>query len=250
MISYAQAREDVLLHRALHHIPFDQGFYIDVGGYDPERDSVTKHFYDHGEALFPPFEQARPRDINLKVAVSDTAGQVTFHEVEGQLGTLVDKFADRHAAAGFARSSYTVEAMTLTQICEQHAPREIHFLKIDIEGHEAAAIRGMDFARFRPWILVIESCEPNDLSKTTHHEWESMVVAAGYRFAYGDVLNRYYVADEHIDLMRHFTIPADDYHYGYVIAELHELRAERATLAARVELLERQIGATAGRAFG
>lgn len=250
MISYAQAREDVLLHRALHHVPFQDGFYIDVGGYDPNYDSVTKHFYDHGwhginvepgETLFPLFERDRPRDINLKVAVTDAPGEVTFHEVEGQLGTLVDKFADRHETAGFSRRSYTVQAMTLTQICEQYAPREIHFLKIDIEGAEEAAIRGMDFGRFRPWVLVIESCEPNDLSAPTFGEWEHMVLGAGYRFALTDGLNRYYVSDEHIDLLRFFLQPADNYHYGYVIRELDQLRAERVTMSAKIEALELEL---------
>jgi len=252
MISYAQAREDVLLQRALHHVPPHEGFYVDLGAYDPHTDSVTKHFYDHGwhginvepgEDLFPLFEQCRQRDINLKVAVTDEPGEVTFHEVEGQLGTLVDKFADRHEAAGLSRRSYTVPAMTLTQICEAHAPRDIHFLKIDVEGAEAAAIRGMDFARFRPWIMVIESCEPNDLSTSTHHEWEDMVVSAGYRFVYTDVLNRYYVADEHIDLQRFFLLPADDYHYGFIMRELDALRAERLALISEIEDLNRQLSA-------
>ena len=249
MISYAQAREDVLLHRALCHIPYQQGFYIDLGGYDPHTDSVTRHFYDHGwhginvepgDTLFPAFEKWRERDINLKVAISDEPGEVEFHEVEGQLGTTVDKFADRHEAAGLARRSYTVPAMTLTQICEQYAPREIHFLKIDIEGAEAAAIRGMDFARFRPWIMVIESCEPNDLTAPTHGEWEDMVLAAGYRLAFNDNLNRYYVADEHIDLMRFFALPPDDYHYGFIMGELDAVRGERDRLRERVAELERQ----------
>lgn len=247
MISYAQAREDVLLHRALRNIPHVEGFYIDLGAFDPHTDSVTRYFYDHGwhginvepsNDLFPSFEKWRERDTNLKVAVSDTPGEVTFHEVEGQLGTTNGEYAERHKAAGLSGRSYTVPAMTLTQICEQHAPREIHFLKIDIEGAEAAALRGMDFARFRPWIMVIESCEPNDLSAATHHEWEHIVLAAGYRFAYSDELNRYYVADEHIDLMRFFLVPADDYHHWSVLGELHYLRAECDALRKQVEELQ------------
>lgn len=240
MISYAQAREDVMLHRALHHVPHLEGFYIDVGGYHPTHDSVTKHFYDHGwhginvepaRALFPAFPPERPRDINLQVAVSDSEGEVTFHEVEGQLGTLVDRFADRHEQAGFARHSYTVPCTTLTRICDQHAAgREIHFLKIDIEGHEAAAIRGMDFRRYRPWILVIEAAEPNNLAVPTFGEWEPMLVAAGYRLATADTLNRYYVAAEHLDLLHHFVVPVDDYVYARDLRRVAELEAEVARL--------------------
>ena len=46
MISYAQNFEDVVLNRVFHNIA--NGRYIDVGGYDPVVDSVTKHFYDKG----------------------------------------------------------------------------------------------------------------------------------------------------------------------------------------------------------
>lgn len=223
-ISYAQAREDVLLHRALHHVSYEQGFYIDIGGYHPDHDSVTRHFYEHGwhginvepgEHLFPAFVERRPRDINLQAAVTHTPGEVTFHEIDnGQLCTLEERFADRHAAAGMNKRSYTVPAMTLTQICEQHAPGDIHFLKIDVEGHEGAVIHGMDFTRFRPWVLVIEATEPNDLSAPTYHEWDHIVRDAGYEFLHTDVLNRYYVAKEHPELFGHFAVPADDYVYA------------------------------------
>ena len=46
MISYAQNFEDVILQRVFHAC--DQGRYVDIGGYDPRIDSVTKHFYDRG----------------------------------------------------------------------------------------------------------------------------------------------------------------------------------------------------------
>jgi FkbM family methyltransferase len=251
MISYAQAREDVMLHRALRHVPHSRGFYIDVGGYDPNYDSVTRHFYDHGwrginvepgERLFPSFVEHRPRDINLQVAVSDQPGVVTFHEIDnGQLCTLEEKFADRHVAAGMTKRSYTVPAMTLTQICEQHVTRNIHFLKIDVEGHEAAVLRGMDFARFRPWILVIEATEPNDLSAPTYDEWDSEVRAAGYEFVHTDVLNRYYVAKEHPSLIPHFAVPADNYCYAWLVRERDEARTRAANAEQRVGALEQAL---------
>ncbi len=46
MISYAQASSDVVLNRGSARL--GKGFIYDIGGYHPERDSVTKHFYDQG----------------------------------------------------------------------------------------------------------------------------------------------------------------------------------------------------------
>ena len=44
--SYAQNQEDVVLQIALADV--DNGFYIDVGAFDPVTDSVTYVFYKRG----------------------------------------------------------------------------------------------------------------------------------------------------------------------------------------------------------
>ena len=54
----------------------EKGFYVDIGGYDPDYDSVTKLFYLrgwHGINVEPQpsgyrlFEEKRNRDINLNI---------------------------------------------------------------------------------------------------------------------------------------------------------------------------------------
>ncbi len=45
-ISYAQNFEDVMLWRALKHV--ERGFYIDVGAFSPDLDSVTRAFSERG----------------------------------------------------------------------------------------------------------------------------------------------------------------------------------------------------------
>ncbi len=243
--SYAQAKEDVLLFRALKTVPHQEGFYIDVGANDPDVDSVTRLFYEHGWHginLEPSVEwmarlrDRRPRDINIQAAVSSHAGEFTFHDNPGgQLGTLVEEFATRHEQQGIPKRSYTVQGVTLAQICEEHVgDRPIHFLKIDVEGHEGAVIEGMDFRKFRPWILVIEATEPNRLDVPTYAEWDKLVQKSGYLFAYTDVLNRYYVAHEHAKLAACFSVPADDYilahkenHIRHLEAKVRELEQRK-----------------------
>jgi hypothetical protein len=74
-VSYAQAKEDIHLLRALAGVRHEVGFYIDVGAWDPDIDSVTKLFYDagwHGINIEPSTKwfarliEKRPRDINYK----------------------------------------------------------------------------------------------------------------------------------------------------------------------------------------
>ena len=223
-ISYAQNNEDVLLWRALGDIPPTEGFYVDVGASDPVEHSVTKAFYDagwrginleplpvHGAA----FQAQRPRDINLAVAAGRVEGSLTLYDVPAVRGWASPEpaVAALHRAEGHAVAELTVPVRTLASLCAEHVRGAIHFLKIDVEGYEGEVLRGMDFVRWRPWVLVIEATLPN--SRVANHDsWEALVTARGYRFAWFDGLNRYYVAEEHAARLRHFGVQPnvfDDY---------------------------------------
>ena len=220
--------EDILLLRALFGVSHTEGFYIDVGANNPQEDSVTKLFYDHGwtginiepsQHWYDRLVRERPRDINIHAAATDQPGTLTLYDhPEGGLGTTVEEFADRHEAAySIAKRAVEVEAVTLTSLCERYASKEIHFLKIDVEGHEEKAIRGMDFSRFRPWILCIEATEPLRSDILTHQEWDPLLTGSGYQFVHFDRLNRWYVADEHPERLSAFKHPVDDFiHWSYL----------------------------------
>jgi hypothetical protein len=119
---------------------------------------------------------------------------------------------------------------------------EIHFLKIDVEGHEQAVLRGMDFQRWRPWIVVIEN--PFNVEPV----WASMLVDAEYQFVHYDGINRYYLAKERIDLTRSLAVSPnllDDFqlcyghHFSYPVAELE---AQVAVQRRRAEIAEGRLG--------
>ena len=80
-------------------------------------------------------------------------------------------------------------------LCEQHAPASFEFLKVDVEGAEADVLRGGDFSRFRPKIIVVEAIKPLTLAPAWD-EWEPLLARHGYAYVWDDELNRYYVAEE------------------------------------------------------
>ncbi|MBD0274970.1 MAG: FkbM family methyltransferase, partial [Acetobacteraceae bacterium] len=221
-VSYAQNMEDVVLWRALRHV--QNGFYIDVGAWDPREDSVTLAFYERGwnginvepdPKMFAKLEAERPRDINLQFALADEAGDRPFYSFpETGWSTLDPLVARRHQEAGARFEQHQVRLARLADICDLHAPPEIHFLKIDVEGAEPAVLKGADLARHRPWIIVVEATRPNS-PEENHAAWEGIVTGAGYRPAYFDGLNRYYVAEEKAEaLLPNFGAPPnvfDDY---------------------------------------
>ncbi len=237
-LSYAQNCEDVLLWRVLGHIK--NGFYIDVGANDPVEHSVTKAFYDAGwcginiepmPRYHAVFEAERPRDINLAIAAGAAEGSITLFDVPDVNGWASTErtVAEAHAAEGHALTEQVVPLRTLASVCAQYVERPVHFLKIDVEGFEGDVLRGMDFTRWRPWVLVIEATLPN--SQVSNHEsWEMLVTGHGYQFAWFDGLNRYYVAEEQAALAAKLTLQPnvfDDY------ISYHLDRAWRATEAAR-----------------
>ncbi len=93
----------------------------------------------------------------------------------------------------------TMPVTTLRTLCEQHAPPAIDFLKIDVEGAEREVLLGNDWRRFRPKIVVAEALAPVTMAPAWE-TWEPLLTGNGYRFAFFDSLNRYYVADEHAGL--------------------------------------------------
>lgn len=241
MISYAQNHEDVLLNRIFRSQR--SGFYIDVGAGHPCWDSVTRHFYDLGwqginieprSGTFVELVRQRPRDLNLNVCVSEQAGSATFYEVDvravnrkrgdaGGLSTLDPSLAGQHRVRSDIHE-YQVEVTTLTAICEAHAPSEISFVKIDVEGHEGQVIRSLDWRRFRPRVAVVEATEPCS-TRPSHQAWEPVLLDANYRYATFDGLNRYYVRAEDEPLLEHFQTPVNVLD-EYVPYEVVRLRRE------------------------
>ena len=248
-VSYAQNFEDVMLWRALKHV--EKGFYIDVGANDPTIDSVTKAFYErgwHGINIEPlPSHHAdllreRPRDINLHCAAGAGNGEIEIWECDVRgWATASANVVAQHTEDGHAGVFHKVPVATLTDICARNVTNEIHFLKIDVEGFEKVVIDGMDFLRFRPWILVIEATKPNSIQEV-HDEWEEDVLAAKYSLAYCDGLNRFYVAKEHPELLDSLRYPPNVFD-GFIRSEQlgFELRAQQAEALAQQAEIQTQL---------
>jgi FkbM family methyltransferase len=179
-VSYAQNFEDVILWRALKHI--ERGFYIDIGAQDPTTDSVSRAFYEHGwrgvhvepnRDYAEKLREARPDEDIIAAAVTHNAGPMRFYEVpHSGLSTGLAEIAEGHATSGFPVTQVMVETTTLAAILDAHSERDIHWLKIDVEGMEDDVIRSWSPSPVRPWIVVLESTRPNSPTPS-HDSWEA-----------------------------------------------------------------------------
>ncbi len=222
LISYAQNFEDVMLWRALKHI--QKGFYVDVGAFCPNKDSITK-FFIHikigiGINIEPNFVQHkeflihRPRDINLHLAISNQEGYLKFNVVKDPtltptgLSTFDNNIAQQHVIKGCLVEIEKIKVTTLAAIFKKYIQpnQEIHFLKIYVEGFEKEVIQNNNWSQYQPWIVLVEAISPIDYQET-YYNWEHLLINSGYCFVYADQLNRFYISPKHPELRSAFNYP-------------------------------------------
>jgi hypothetical protein len=92
-------------------------------------------------------------------------------------------------------------------------------LKIDVEGAEGDVLFGGDWERFRPKVVVAEAVAPMT-SEPSWQDWESFLIAQRYRFVLFDTLNRFYVAEEHPEIMDRFPTERAPWH---AVRHLYEI---------------------------
>ena len=271
--SAAQNFEDVMLYRALGDV--EAGFYIDVGAQDPDIDSVSKAFFDKGwqgihiEPV-PEYAErlraARPGDTIIEAAASNEVGTtaLTVFPMTG-LSTADPLVAKNHIDRGVDHQPepLIVSTVTLADVAAELTARTVHWLKIDVEGHERAVLEGWDANLLRPWIVVVEATLPNDQA-ASYADWEPILLTAGYQCVYNDGLNRFYIEPSREDLTRAFSSPPNPFdnirlsrHSALcqdVVSEYHaqildqqaqilDQQEEVATLAAQVQAHEADIAA-------
>jgi FkbM family methyltransferase len=211
-LSYAQNLEDYHLAKVFEGQA--SGFYVDIGAGHPVGDNVSFHFYLEGwrglvvepqERLCRLYAGLRPRDVAACALVGAAEGEAEFHEVEGLHGfsTTVAQNAEGAKAFGASFTTRRRPVTTLAALCAAHAPDEIDFLKVDVEGAERDVLAGADWRRFRPKVVLVEAVAPGTMAPS-HQEWEPILTGNGYRFAFFDGLNRFYVADEAAALAARF----------------------------------------------
>jgi len=201
-LSYAQNLEDY--HLDLAFGAQAEGVYVDVGGGHPVADNVSFHFYLKGwrglvvepqAALAATHRQLRPRDLVYEGLAGAAEGEADFHAFEGLhgLSSMVRSVAEDALRFGARYLTERKPVRRLDALMVEAGLDRVDFLKIDVEGAEEQVLAGLDLARVRPRVLVIEVVNPGN-AEGRPGPWEARLLGAGYAFALFDNLNRFYVA--------------------------------------------------------
>ncbi len=211
-LSYAQNLEDYHLDLVFADTP--RGTYVDVGGGHPVADNVTFYFYLKGwrglvvepqEDLAVIYAGVRPRDNIVSCLAGRENGEIDFHVVDGLHGLSSAVKSNAQAATQYGAAFKTIRKRVrrLSDLIDESGLGAVDVLKIDVEGAEADVLAGLDLARHRPRVVVVEAVNPNN-PEAVVDAWEPTLIGNGYQFTFFDNLNRFYVAKEHAGLAVRF----------------------------------------------
>lgn len=173
--SYAQSGEDGILDyviRALG-IPFKEVSYVDLGANDPINLNNTYSLYCKGargvlvEAnpnLIPKLKFFRNQDIILNNCVdeiSDERRKLFIMNSDG-LSTVDYKVAEDACEINpnlKVTEEIIVTTVSFNDIVDRYLGAPPTILSIDLEGMDVKVIKSIDFSRFRPFLIVVETIE-------------------------------------------------------------------------------------------
>lgn len=134
-----------------------EGFYVDVGAWQPKIGSNTFGLYRRGwrgitieprRGSTASFRRVRPRDTHLELGVGTEAGSFTYSVARAVDGpSSVNSFSPAHMrqVAAEVVDEYKVEVERLDSILERHLPAgtSIDLLAVDAEGTDLDVLKGV-----------------------------------------------------------------------------------------------------------
>lgn len=143
-----------------------KGFYLDVGAQHPVSNNNTFLLFKRGwrginidldQKNIDLFNIARPKDINLNYAVSDTETEVDlfFYHDTSPINTLSKNVSDFQKAK--VNKIKKIHTKTLTNVLKDlNLQYHIDYMNIDVEGHENQVLEGFDLEKYKPSVVSIE----------------------------------------------------------------------------------------------
>jgi len=161
---YGQEAEDVALRRIFPKR--FKGFFVDVGCFHPIKYNNTYNFYKKGwnginidldTIKIKGFNWLRRKDINIAQAVSNKKGEIDYWT--NGFYSLVNTLDDKTAIQREGYRKTTVKTNTLTNIIDEtkYKNQPIDLLCIDAEGHDLVVLESLDFERYHPKVIVVET---------------------------------------------------------------------------------------------
>lgn len=161
---HSQFAEDVSIIR-LVDINY-RGFFVDVGCFHPKKYSNTWLLYKNGwrginididPIKIDGFNIVRPHDINIASAVSNTEGKIAYYS--NGFYSLTISLDEEFARGKMGYVKKTTQCAKLSHLIDgtKYRDRQIDFLSVDAEGHDLEILISLDFDRYNPKLIAVET---------------------------------------------------------------------------------------------
>jgi FkbM family methyltransferase len=185
---YSQHGEDFLLDQIFEHK--EEGYFVEVGCIDGRRFSNTLTFEERGwkgmcveahEGFIELLKKNRPGSIicHCAAAEQDEEGVTFYANARGSLSTLdpnkESEFKEKFKEYFTGFQKQQVQKRRLDTLFKENKVGKIDILSIDIEGYELEALRGIEFNKCRPRVIVVESDSKEDESSL-----DNLLIGKGY----------------------------------------------------------------------
>ena len=147
--------EDIFVRRFFKSL--NNGFYVDVGCYHPVKGSLTNYLYSKGwtginidlsQVSVDLFNLTRPKDINVRAAISDFNGETEYYE-NGPIN-------QQNSLDGKVGNKIKIKSYKINDLLDKYKIEKFDYLNIDAEGHDFKAISNFNFSKYSPSLISIE----------------------------------------------------------------------------------------------
>lgn len=186
-VYFGQSGEDVVVSKVFKDKR--NGFYVDVGCNNPFRYSNTFALHaglgwtglniDADPEIIKTFRKARPKDICVNAAVSDTHEDVELTVFKGKAHNTIDpEMLERKKDLVIDRV-IRMTTRPLREILSEHLDegRVIDFLNVDVEGVDLKALQSNDWDKFPASLICVED---HDFRKSNGTPIRSYMESIGY----------------------------------------------------------------------
>jgi FkbM family methyltransferase len=223
--SYAQQGEDLIVDNVLKAIGIKgPATYLDIGAYDPVFDSNTYTLYragGHGVLVEPNpakiarLEKIRPRDKTLNVGVGLSLQPTTgdYYMIAGPSAGLLNTFSKEDAEELQRKSPgkkviekvLKMPLLNINAIMQEHLGGPPNFLSIDTEGMDLDILKTLDFDRFRPDVICVETLGVG--GDTVNVDILYLLESKRYSARGATFVNTIFVDDRHLSVPGPLTAP-------------------------------------------
>lgn len=204
--SYSQNGEDIIVENILSWLNVEEPVYLDIGTYHPSIINNTYKLYQAGfsgiciepnPTLFAEIKKYRQRDICLNVGISDRMGKGAFYVMANRtLNTMLKEQALYYQNSGQSKieSEIQIDIVTFAYVIETYLPGKTpNFISLDIEGMDYLVLQSIDFHKYRPSVLCIET---KDAQHKKVHEIIQFMEQRGYFVCADTFINSIFVESE------------------------------------------------------